>query len=53
MRNMEDLTTLLGQVMNLAGDALDFILKNPVLAIPLVVGIAGSLFGLVRRARRV
>lgn len=50
---MEQLTTLLGQVMSLGGDALDFILEKPVLAIPLVVSIAGSLFGLVRRARRV
>ncbi|MBO5141554.1 MAG: hypothetical protein J6J11_00275 [Treponema sp.] len=51
--SMETVTSLIGNVLTLAGTALNFILENPVLAIGLGVSISGSIFVVIRKARHV
>lgn len=50
---MEALTTQIGDVLTLCSTALDFLLQNAVLAFPVVCGIVGVIFGVIRKARHV
>lgn len=46
---MDNLTTQIGSVLELCGTVLDFMLANPYLSIPIVIGIVGMIVGLTWR----
>ena len=46
----ENMATTIGSLLNVAGTVLTWGISNPVLSIPLTVGIVGCGFGLVHNA---
>lgn len=46
----ETMTTVIPQVLSLAGAVLTWGIENPVISIPLTVGVVGCGFGLVSKA---
>lgn len=50
---MENLTTAITTLLELAGTFITDILANPVLALFFAIGIAGGVIGLVRKLKRV